>query len=160
MSKYVYNKDYFKIIDSEDKAYWLGFLYADGCINKCYRNKKLQGMHLELTVCEKDKHHLSKFKWCLSSDVPIKKKIVLLNKKEYVAYRLCICCTEICQDLIKLKCIPSKTYSIKFPSYEIVPKLYMRDFIRGYFDGDGCIYTTFANNRSHIEITMVVSSNL
>lgn len=37
MGKYTYNKDYFKEIDSFEKAYWLGFLYADGCITRFYK---------------------------------------------------------------------------------------------------------------------------
>lgn len=36
MSKYKYNKDYFSKIDTSDKVYWLGFLYADGSINRYY----------------------------------------------------------------------------------------------------------------------------
>ena len=60
MSKYYYNKDYFSVIDNSDKAYWLGFLYADGCINRYYRNEKLKAMNLELTLCDEDKKHLQK----------------------------------------------------------------------------------------------------
>ena len=40
MGKYYYNKDFFEKIDTEEKAYWLGFLYADGCINRMYKNEK------------------------------------------------------------------------------------------------------------------------
>ena len=32
--KHNLNKDYFKNIDNEEKAYWLGFIAADGCIYK------------------------------------------------------------------------------------------------------------------------------
>ena len=65
MSKYEYNKDYFSKIDTSDKAYWLGFLYADGCINRFYRGEKLKSMTLELGLCYRDKEHLEKFKNCL-----------------------------------------------------------------------------------------------
>ena len=61
MSKYTYNENYFKIIDSEEKAYWLGFLYADGCITRFYRNEKLKSMSLELTLQSNDIEHLKKF---------------------------------------------------------------------------------------------------
>lgn len=50
MGKYTYNKDYFKEIDSFEKAYWLGFLYADGCITRFYKDEKLKSMSLEITL--------------------------------------------------------------------------------------------------------------
>ena len=34
MQKYSLNDDYFSVIDNEHKAYWLGFLYADGSLSK------------------------------------------------------------------------------------------------------------------------------
>ena len=74
------------------------------------------------------------------SDVPIKYRKTKFNDKEYDSCRITINCTKLCRDLIRLKCIPNKTYDIKFPTFDIVPHEYMRDFIRGYFDGDGCIY--------------------
>ena len=42
MSKYVYNKDYFEKINTSEKAYWLGFLYADGCITRFYKGEVLK----------------------------------------------------------------------------------------------------------------------
>jgi intein/homing endonuclease len=42
-------------------------------------------------------------------------------------------------DLIKNGCIPNKSLIISFPTLDIVPKELLRHFIRGYFDGDGCI---------------------
>ena len=47
MSKYVYNKDYFEKINTSEKAYWLGFLYADGCITRFYKGEVLKSMSLE-----------------------------------------------------------------------------------------------------------------
>lgn len=150
MSKYNYNKDYFSIIDTEDKAYWLGFLYADGCINRYYKNEKLKSMSLELNLCEKDKEHLNKFLKCLNSNVPIQEKTNNVGGKQYKSYRLTINCTKLCYDLIDLGCTPQKTYTIKFPTDDIVPKNLMKDFLRGFFDGDGCISVTRMNDKPHI----------
>ena len=152
MSKYNYNKDYFQKIDMEDKAYWLGFLYADGCINRLYKNERLKSMSLELSLCGEDKHHLEKFNESLESNVPIHKKIAKYKDKQYEAYRLTISCTKMCYDLIDKKCTPNKTYDIRLPSLDIVPINYMRDFLRGYFDGDGCISVTKMNDKPHIVI--------
>lgn len=62
MSKYVYNKDYFEKINTSEKAYWLGFLYADGCITRFYKGEVLKSMSLEITLKDADCEHLIKFK--------------------------------------------------------------------------------------------------
>ena len=54
---YSYDESYFKNIDTEEKAYWLGFLYADGYVRKRQRNSE---MRLKLGI--KDLDHLEKFK--------------------------------------------------------------------------------------------------
>ena len=154
MSKYTYNKDYFKVIDSADKAYWLGFLYADGCICEKYKDGILKNMALEITLCSVDKHHLEKLSECLDSNLEIHVKNARCNGKDYSSCRLLVSCTSMCKDLIKLGCVPRKTYDLKFPSYDIVPYEYMRDFIRGYFDGDGCIHVGTMSGKKHIELSI------
>ena len=160
MSKYNYNKDYFSVIDTEDKAYWLGFLYADGCINRYYRNDKLKSMNLSLSLCRKDYNHLIKFRDCLESNVPIHNRINKCNNKEYETSRIDICCTKLCYDLINLGCTPQKTYDIKFPTENIVPHKYMRDYLRGFFDGDGCISITEISGKPHIELVITGISDM
>ena len=54
--KYKYDINYFEVIDTEEKAYWLGFIYADGCIS----NDNKQQLIIEL--CKQDKIVLEKFK--------------------------------------------------------------------------------------------------
>lgn len=153
MSKYEYNKDYFEIIDNEDKAYWLGFLYADGCICRTYKNDRLSSMHLELLLCTADKEHLFKFSNSINSNVPIKDRVSVYNGKEYKSSRLTICSKKMCLDLIDHGCTPQKTYKVRLPSEGDVPKQYMRDFLRGFFDGDGCICTTVMGGKPHIEVS-------
>lgn len=142
MSKYTYNKDYFKIIDTEDKAYWLGFLYADGCVLEQRRssNNKLKNMVLELSLCYEDKKHLEKFIHCIDGNIPIKERTVKYDGKEYKSVRVNVCCTELCRDLCNLGCTPRKTLNLKLPDYDIVPENLYRHFLRGLFDGDGGIY--------------------
>lgn len=139
MSKYYYNEDYFKKIDTAEKAYWLGFLYADGCITRFYRNEKLKSMSLEITLQDSDCGHLEKFKNALESNVPIQHKTI--NNK-YKSDRIVINCTSMCRDLIKLGCTPEKSLTLEFPNQKILPDEYLRDFIRGYFDGDGGVSYT------------------
>lgn len=160
MSKYIYNKDYFSEIDTQDKAYWLGFLYADGCICQVYKNEKLKSMSLEVSLCYEDRNHLQKFLDCLESNVPIHDRIVHLNGKDYKSCRVNISCTKMCYDLINLGCTSRKTFTLSFPTYDIVPKEYMRDFLRGYFDGDGCISITDMCNKKHIVVTLSGMSDM
>lgn len=136
MKKYSINKDFFKKIDSEEKAYWLGFLYADGCVDKNYR-----GFRFELN--KKDENHLRKLLVSIGSNQPLAYK-----KDKYVVLQ--ISCSEIAHDLYNLGCTPKKSLVIKFPSDEQVPQYLIKHFIRGYFDGDGCIvrYKTSKLNKN------------
>ncbi len=154
MSKYDYNKDYFQTIDTSEKAYWLGFLYADGCIVRFYKNEILKSMSLEITLSCRDKGHLEKLNRALESNVPIRNKKVSLSEKEYGASRLTINCTKLCYDLIDKGCIPQKSCIIRMPTDDIVSKELKKDFLRGYFDGNGCIHIGLMNDKPHIEISI------
>lgn len=125
--KYYVEENYFSNIDNEFKAYWLGFLYADG-----YNSEKT----LELTLCKEDESHIEKLKKSLQSSAPIKNKKV----RNFEASRISICNLKLCQDLSEKGCVKNKSLILTFPKEDILPKEYQRDFIRGYFDGDGCIY--------------------
>lgn len=67
--KYHFNENYFESIDTPNKAYWLGFIYADGYIvsKRKHGNRKL-GLSLNI----QDINHLEKLNKCLESDVDIK----------------------------------------------------------------------------------------
>ena len=124
----IYN-NYFEQIDTEEKAYWLGFLYADGSINKSA---------VDLTLQERDKNHLEKFLYSIHADVLIKDKNVILNNKEYKNKRITIHDSKMVLDLIKCGCTENKSFTIRFPDKDI-PNNLRNHFIRGYFDGDGSI---------------------
>jgi len=63
MRRYDLNESYFEMIDTEDKAYWLGFILADGHVSdEC----------LTIGLAEKDIKPLKKFLTCIKSDSPIK----------------------------------------------------------------------------------------
>lgn len=157
MGKYYYNKDFFQNIDTEEKAYWLGFLYADGCINRMYRNEKLKAMNLEIGLCRDDEEHLKKFLKSIESNVEIKHKKSNLNGKTYECSRIIICCTKMCYDLIDKGCTPEKSLSLKFPNENIIHKKLIKHFIRGYFDGDGCVSV---NKNNIIQINFVGTSDM
>lgn len=143
--KYYVNQDYFENIDNEWKSYWLGFLFADGCvtIKRNSKNSNKMDYNLDLTLCEKDYSHIEKFKNSLQNDSPIKEKNIRFNDKNIKSYRITICNKKICEDLNNIGCTPKKTFSVKFPN---INEDLIRHFIRGYFDGDGCIHINIKNN--------------
>lgn len=139
IERYCVNEEYFKVIDTEQKAYWLGFLYADGCVTENNSRGYIKAMTMELGLSIKDVTHLDKFNNSTSSNYTIKRKTVTLNGNKYEACRVTICNTNFCKFLISKGCTPRKSLSLIFPNEDIVPKSLIRHFIRGYFDGDGCV---------------------
>jgi len=136
--KYNVNDAFFTIIDSHEKAYILGLMYADGYLVKEGTATKRVGIDLiDKTILEE-----------ISKIMEFEGDIVTLsnNKTGYgstkTLYRLKITSPQIYDDLIKLGCLEHKTYKIIFPSENIVPKEYINSFILGYLDGDGCITYT------------------
>lgn len=122
--KYQMNEDLFEAIDTKEKAYWLGFLYADGYVGF---NK------LEVGLAIKDIGHLEKFRQFLKTDAPIGRRMI----KESQACRINICSTKLVNDLEKHGCTQAKSLTLQWP--QLSPGLYSH-FMRGYFDGDGCCY--------------------
>lgn len=132
------NSNIFNVIDSEEKAYWLGFLYADGSVTQ-HGGKNHQQSVLELGLKAMDEGHLIKFQSFLDTTAPIGDKEITLNGKKYKAKRILIYDKQIVADLIRLGCVERKSLILKFPTDEIVPKELKKHFIRGYLDGDGSI---------------------
>jgi hypothetical protein len=133
--KYNLDENFFKKIDTNTKAYWLGFLMADGCV---YKNDDKKSYRLQINLAYSDIEALEKFNNAIKSNYPIRKVSVLNKKTEktYTVAQLKINCTVMCHDLIALGVKPRKSLVCKIPYIE--PMLFSH-FIRGYFDGDGCI---------------------
>jgi len=137
--KYVFNENYFEVIDSKEKAYWLGFLFADGNVYIPNYNKgKSKGGTVEISLKEDDDYHLYNFRSDIEGDMPITYRDVKLNDKFYHSCRISIGSIKMCNDLINYKCIPVKSLILKFPE-NLSENLYSH-FIRGYIDGDGCVF--------------------
>ena len=128
--KHRYNEDYFKLIDSCEKAYWLGFIMADGCV---YQGSDGKSFRLQINLKADDLEHLEKFQRAIGSDYKIQVKDY---KKSRVAI-LKINSTKMCKDLIEHGVTPRKSLVCQFP--KAITHRFYNAFIRGYFDGDGCI---------------------
>lgn len=126
--KYNINQDYFKTW-SHNMAYVLGLWFADGCI---YGDKMF-----DITLHKKDKYILKKVAEELKYEGP------LYDYVDRQAVRINFSCKVVYEDIITLGGMERKSLTLKFPE---VPKEYLPDFIRGYFDGDGSVMN-LKNNR-------------
>lgn len=133
-NKRIYNikQDYFSEINNEEKAYFLGLLFADGNVSVKFNDIKL-GLH------PKDVDILNKFSKSIYGFEKVHKDIHHQDDGSTMEYLyVVVSCKKMKQDLIKLGCGPQKTFNIEFP-INIIDNSLLRHFIRGYFDGDGCL---------------------
>lgn len=132
---YPRDSNYFEKIDSKDKAYWLGFLYADGYIS--------QSNEIRINLTKKDEEHLQKFYDAIkATNHSIKYSQKVVKGKTYHTAYCNIRDKKMVEDLVKLGCVNNKSLILTFPTERQVPMLYLSHFIRGYFDGDGSIHYT------------------
>lgn len=134
--KYRINEYYFDNIDSEDKAYWLGFILADGCVHK---NTLQIGLQLI------DKLHLEKFKKSIESTHKI------VDEKKRPVSTISINNFYMVSRLKELGIMERKSKIAK--PLNCIPEEFERDFWRGMVDGDGCVklstYKTGSGNYSN-----------
>ena len=122
-----FNEDYFEVIDTPEKAYFLGFIFADGCL---IDNPKEYRYKLNIKIHNKDEDILKKFISLLDSEVEIWRS----NHREIS--EIGFSSKKMINDLKKIGLHPNKTYTISYPK---IDENLERHFLRGYFDGDGCI---------------------
>lgn len=139
-----FNEHIFDQIDSEEKAYWLGFIFADGYISSSPLREEVKNVYqFELSLGIKDIEHLNKFKTFIAYEKDI---IIDGNRCRFVVSN-----KHLWTILNELGCTPNKSLSLTFPN---IPQNLVRHFIRGYFDGDGCISRYVHNTciTPHIEL--------
>ena len=132
------DEHYFDSIDSIEKAYILGFIAADGNVNK--PKNENSSMRLTIEINEDDIEVLEKFNI---------NNTISRNKKKKSVY-MCVCSDNVCNKLISYGIVQRKSLILKF-----TPNLredLVSHYIRGYFDGDGCISI---NNEKYNRITMI-----
>lgn len=122
----------FTEIDTQEKSYILGFIFADGnicCDNAAHRYK------VNFTISEKDVEHIFKLREIIGSHHKVGKYHYVCNKDPY--YTLEVAGKELVRQLTSHGLFPNKSLTLKPPT--TVPKRLLSHFIRGYFDGDGSI---------------------
>lgn len=133
-NKYTCNESFFSEIDCHEKAYWYGFICADGNI---YNNK------LQIGLDKADENHLLKFCKRLNYNGPIYndgtcKKLIISRK-------------NLVDDLKKLGLVENKTALIDENIFIKIPSQYLKSAILGYIDGDGC----FSRKLNGIEFSLL-----
>lgn len=138
---YALNENIFTNIDTEEKAYWFGFIFADGCISV-----SLTGQHtLQIKLKAGESSFLERFREFIETDRPVKfgKSENKFGKVEFCY--LIISSKKLVNDLVKNGLQFRKSNIAIFPNIE---EVFVRHFIRGYFDGDGSFYPTKGGKRS------------
>jgi transposase-like protein len=155
-----FKEDYFESIDSEEKAYWLGFITADGHVEKTKANVRMR-----LGLATKDVDHLERFAKCLDANVPIISVVKSPKqhhkcrdkyKKDYYYFsRVTLSSVKLVDDLMALGVGPRKSLTVRPWSG---PDHLMRHYWRGLVDGDGCPRDdSSASHRHQWEISVLGS---
>lgn len=129
-SKYKQNGEYFEHIDTQEKAYWLGFIMADGHVSPRFNR-------LSIGLKRSDKEHLQKFLYDINSDRVVEDYEVTLPTSVVKMSRIIITSRDFIKPLLDLGFTNQKSLKEFIPE---IPSNLVRHFIRGYFDGDGSLY--------------------
>lgn len=128
---YNFNQNFLNELDKEEKAYFLGLMFSDGCV---YKNKDWESYSIKIGQVEENKDIIYKINELLESDYPI--YTTLTGSKLF--YNLEFKSKQMYEDLNKYGVSSCKSLVCKFPDF--IPRELMPHFIRGLFDGDGCVW--------------------
>lgn len=140
LSTYNCNESFFEIIDTPEKAYWFGFIAADGNL---YNGK------LQICLAAKDKTHLEKFTKRIGYDGPL-----YVDKGNS---RLMISRRKVFDDLCNLGLCPDKTFKIDDHVFDKIPPEFLSAAIHGYSDGDGSFCVQYRKSNKNIASGMTFS---
>lgn len=143
MIKYNFIEDIFSQIDTAEKAYWIGFLYADGPIGG-------ESNTIYLALKAEDKYHLLNFEKFLNMSESCLKYQKNTNSWHFVVTR-----EKTYQDLIKLGFTNNKSYDKTLNVWNNIPNNFKKDFLLGLWDGDGSFMITSENK----QIAALISNN-
>lgn len=151
--KYSINEDYFKLINSSEKDFWIGFICADGSIKS---NRK----SFCLKITQANDVLMKKFK----EDIMYTGNINFITKKQNGRYsdkpfyELTIYNSNFAKDILNLGKTRLKKDQVEIPHG--IPNEYTIDFIRGYFEGDGSLYLCNSNSNSNLSWGFGISGEI
>lgn len=134
---YSVNHNFLDVIDTQEKAYFLGYMMTDGTVS-ADRNSVRIGLSII------DKHILETFTKWIQPDKPL--WFSERNGRDYCT--MTIESKQLKSKLIEHGCPPKKTYILTYPTS--IPEHLQSHFLRGVLDGDGCIYHNKNNKQPKI----------
>lgn len=123
-----------EFLSSKNRYYWAGFIAADGCIRNC------NNLYIGLSIVDAD--HLLQIQNLMGGSV------LLYPKRNTVEWNI-HGASEVILFLKSLNIVPRKTKILKPPVLKNENQI--RNFIRGYFDGDGCVTTSLLKSGSLVK---------
>ncbi len=151
--KYSLNENYFDEIDTSNKAYILGFLYADGYNNRINNT-------VVLSLFKQDREILEQINQEVGSNKPLFESNYI-NKDDGVERHMLILAMaskHMCESLEKWGLTQNKTFTITFPDFlkeDLIPH-----FVRGYFDGDGCACISRRKDNGKLDFQSTIMSSI
>jgi intein/homing endonuclease len=139
----------FESINDQDTAYWVGYLLADGTV--------ADG---QIILQPTDKYFTIAFKHFIGCNLPIREALANTGwEVKNLTWNFRVVCGKMVDDLKKYGVIRGKTHNKKIKN---IPDEYLSHYLRGFFDGDGCVCVH--RHKKHPTwqptIAMTVSSNL
>lgn len=137
-TKYTVDQSFFNTIDTEEKAYILGFICADGHV--CAKHNRIV-----IALQDSDYELLEKIRTAMGSPHPIHRHIKRKNPYTKANHLIIEQCTisingkELVKPLLEMGLGFKKTYTLNREIMKFVPKELWKHFLRGYLDGDGSI---------------------
>lgn len=136
------DENYFEIIDSADKAYWIGWLVTDGTISN-------NDHSISISLQDRDSYILEQFQ----KDLGLDNKVKIFNK---IYKRFYFCCKNITNDLQQYGIVQNKTFTVTLPD---IKEEYYPALLRGCIDGDGSILLSNTRGKDEAELQFTGNYN-
>ncbi|HRZ18502.1 MAG TPA: LAGLIDADG family homing endonuclease [Methanofastidiosum sp.] len=148
--KYSINETIFEKIDTPEKSYWLGLLYADG-------SHVISKNEIKIFLQECDSELIKGFQSFINYTGPLIKRTFKIKHPTWSDQLGCsITNKKLSQDLLKAGLFQNKTYSLIFPTF--ISKHLISHFIRGFFDGDGSISISLRKNENKLQGSFCIAA--
>lgn len=126
---YSFNEGFFRVIDTEEKAYFLGLIAADGSI-------EADSQRVKISLQARDRDILDKLLAALDADFKVK----IADHHGFPQCKVELNSRVLKEDLMSKGLYPNKSLTMPGEVMRHVPDSLVRHFLRGFFDGDGNVF--------------------